>query len=481
MFNYRLIFRILGTLLLFLSLILGVAALVSYQYQSTDIHSFLISGLITFSLGIILWAINSKSAWKLEKRDAFLLVLLSWVTFSWFGSLPYLFHTNFQSITNSIFESVSGFTTTGISSFDDIESLPKGILFWRAQTQWIGGMGSILFAFIILPFLNIGGIESFSTEGYGISFLKLTPKLSQTMLRLLMVYVFLTTAAAILLWHAGMDGFDAICHAMSTVSTGGFSTKNMNIAHFNNPTIDYIIIGFMFLSGVNYSLLYLSLILKLRPLYKNEEVIYYVSFTLFFALLIFSTLLPHSNNLEQTFRNSVFTALSILTTTGFLNTDPNVWPVIMHNLVFLMLFFGSSTGTTTGGLKIYRIVSIVKNTYYEMKRALHPKAVIPLRINKKNFSEETVSEIILFVLLFIGIYAIGVVMLVFDNMDFETALGSSLTALCNVGPGIGKVVNPAGYANVPMFSKWVLSLLMLIGRLEIFTVLIVFTPQFRKL
>ncbi|HON18056.1 MAG TPA: TrkH family potassium uptake protein [Salinivirgaceae bacterium] len=481
MYNYRFIAKTVGILLVILSLFIGATTLVSLEISRNDTNSFLMSGLICLFLGLSLWLTTyRKASTKLEKRDAYLLVLISWVVISIFGSLPYLFYTNFSSIPNAIFESISGFTTTGISTFNNVEALPKGLLFWRAQTQWIGGMGSILFAFIVLPFLNIGGMELFATDGHGISFLKLSPKLNQTAFRLILIYCLLTIAATLLLWLAGMEFFDAVCHAMSTVSTGGFSTKNNNIAHFNNPTIDLVLMVFMFLSGINYSLIYMTIVFNFKPILKNEELFYFLGFVLFLSILLFSILLATSVDVFHSLRYSVFTTLSILTTTGFLNSETTIWPSYALNFFFLMLFLGSSTGSTTGGIKIFRLVAIVKNIYYEMKRSLHPRAVIPLRINKKNISEEIVGEVILFVLLYLLLFAIGSIVLVFDGIDFETAIGASLTALSNVGPSVGRVINPAGYASFPVFSKWMLSVLMLAGRLEIFTLFIVFTPQFRR-
>lgn len=480
MINKKFIINILGILLIVESLFLFLSALVSHIFKDNELQAFILSGSIAFLSGSFAFFSTRKCQRIVHKREGYIIVFLVWLVFAAFGCLPYVFSHHVTDFTDAFFETMSGFTTTGISIFADVESLPHGLLFWRSMTQWIGGMGIIVLSLAILPFLNIGGMQLFAAEVPGVTYIKLTPKLNGTAIRLWLIYLFFTFFEAVLLKLSGMETFDAICHSLTTMATGGFSTKNDNIAHYSSPQIQYIIVAFMFLSGINHTLLYYTLTFKFSKLQRNEEFFYYIVFVILFSFIIFVSMLPFSKNIEETFRHALFNTVSVITTTGFLTANFQLWPLFAINLIFIILFIGGSTGSTGGGLKVMRIVVILKNVYYELRRIIHPRAVIPLRINKKSVSTHIVSNVLVFVSVYILIFAIGTIVLTFLGFDFESAIGASLTSISNAGPGFGAVTNPTSYAHVPDAAKWVLSALMLVGRLEIFTVLALLTPQFWK-
>jgi trk system potassium uptake protein TrkH len=421
-----------------------------------------------------------KSKRVVNRRNGYIIVSLVWVVFSIFGCLPYYLGGYLQSFTDAFFETISGFTTTGITTVNDIESLPHGILFWRSLTQWIGGMGIIVLSLAILPFFNVGGLQLFSAEVTGITFEKIKPKLSDTAITLWTIYLSLTVLEIVMLKVAGMSTFDAVCHSFTTMSTGGFSTKNSNIAYFNSPQIEYTIIAFMFISGINFSVLYYVLTFKFSKIRKNEELFFYFIITALFAIILFAPLLYSPVKATSSFRSVLFHTVSIITTTGFVMTDFVLLPTFTVNIVFLLLFIGSMTGSTGGGMKIIRVTAVIKNIYYETRRIIHPRAVIPLRLNGRSVPSNLVGNILVFVVVYILIFIVGAIALTFLGFNFETALGASLTSLSNAGPILGKVSAPLNCTEFPVAAKWLMSLLMLIGRLEIFTVLALFMPNFWK-
>ncbi|HPW65829.1 MAG TPA: potassium transporter TrkG [Salinivirgaceae bacterium] len=480
MLNRKFIIHILGILLIVESIVLFISALVSYYYNESDIKTFILSGSITFVVGLLFFLPTLKSKRVVSRRDGYVIVSLVWIVFSIFGCLPYFFGGYLQSFTDAFFETISGFTTTGITTVNDIESLPHGILFWRSLTQWIGGMGIIVLSLAILPFFNVGGLQLFSAEVTGITFEKIRPKLSDTAINLWTIYLLFTLLEAVMLKIAGMTTFDAICHSFTTMSTGGFSTKNSNIAYFNSPQIEYTIIAFMFISGINFSVLYYVLTFKFSKIRKNEELFFYFIITALFAIILFAPLLHSPVKATASLRSVLFHTVSIITTTGFVMSDFALLSTFTVNIVFLLLFIGSMTGSTGGGIKIIRVTAVIKNIYFEVRRIIHPRAVIPLRLNGKSIPSNLVGNILVFVIVYIIIFIIGAIALTFLGFNFETALGASLTSLSNAGPILGKVSAPLNCAEFPVAAKWIMSLLMLIGRLEIFTVLALFMPSFWK-
>ncbi|MGI6478484.1 MAG: TrkH family potassium uptake protein [Salinivirgaceae bacterium] len=480
MLNRKFIIHILGILLIVESVFLFLSALVSYYYNESDIKTFILSGSVTFFVGLLFFLSTLKSKRVVNRRNGYIIVSLVWVVFSIFGCLPYYLGGYLQSFTDAFFETISGFTTTGITTVNDIESLPHGILFWRSLTQWIGGMGIIVLSLAILPFFNVGGLQLFSAEVTGITFEKIKPKLSDTAITLWTIYLSLTVLEIVMLKVAGMSTFDAVCHSFTTMSTGGFSTKNSNIAYFNSPQIEYTIIAFMFISGINFSVLYYVLTFKFSKIRKNEELFFYFIITALFAIILFAPLLYSPVKATSSFRSVLFHTVSIITTTGFVMTDFVLLPTFTVNIVFLLLFIGSMTGSTGGGMKIIRVTAVIKNIYYETRRIIHPRAVIPLRLNGRSVPSNLVGNILVFVVVYILIFIVGAIALTFLGFNFETALGASLTSLSNAGPILGKVSAPLNCTEFPVAAKWLMSLLMLIGRLEIFTVLALFMPNFWK-
>ena len=413
------------------------------------------------------------------------------------GALPYMITGAIPSFTDAFFETMSGYTTTGASIMNDIEIMPQSILFWRSTTHWIGGMGIIVLAIAILPLLGIGGMQMFAAEAPGPSADKLHPRITDTAKRLWFLYFGLTLSEAILLKFAGMGYFDAINHAMSTLSTGGFSTKNASIAHWNDqPVIQYIIIFFMFVAGTNFVLSYYAVKGDFTKYRKNEEFRYY--FAAIIAITVIATLVIYFyaevsidptdiqviahpqlfGPFESAFRHGLFQVVAIITTTGFVSADFTVWTPFLTVMFFIMMFLGASAGSTAGGVKFMRHIIMIKNGFLEFKRSLHPNGIVPVRYNGKTVTRGIVFNIMAFFILYLIVFAIGSLVFSFMGIDFMTSIGAAASSLGNVGPAFGDLSPVNNYASLPPFGKWWSALLMLFGRLELFTVLIIFTPYF---
>lgn len=480
-FNYKVIGNILGILLIinggFMLLCLGV----SLYYDESESISLAISSAITLLSGFILWlATHKKTTKDLRKKDGYLIVSLGWIVMSFFGVLPYVLSGTIPSITNAFFETVSGFTTTGASILSDIESVSKGILFWRSLTQWIGGMGIIVLALAILPFLGIGGMQLFVAEAPGITPDKLKPRIQDTAKRLWYLYVGLTFIEAIALYLAGMGGFDAVNHALTTMATGGFSTKNASIAYYDSSLIHYIIIFFMFLAGTSFTLTYIALIKRnFNKVFRNEEFVVYLVFTVVITAIVTTALMVVQDfGLALSFRDALFQVVSLVTTTGYATADYTSWSSFLTVLFFILLFVGGSAGSTAGGVKIIRHVVLFKNSFLELKRQLHPSAIMPVRISGKAIDQNIVYNVLAFIMIYILVFLVGVTLLSSMNVDFDTAFGAVATSLGNVGPGIGDVGPANNFSGMPVGGKWLLSFLMILGRLELFTVLMLLSPYF---
>jgi len=454
---------------------------VSLFYKEDDSLMIGISTLITLGGALILILLSRKPNRSFGKREGFLVVTLSWFMFSLFGSLPFILTGAIPDFTNAFFETMSGFTTTGSSILNDIESLSHGILFWRSMTQWLGGMGIIVLSLAILPVLGIGGIQLFIAEVPGPTKDKLHPRIKETAKRLWAIYLLLTSLELILLFLGGMDLFDSVCHSLTTMATGGYSTKQASIAAWNSPYIHYVITIFMFLAGTNFTMVYFALKGKTHKLWRNEEfrtyTLFLAGFTIFFTLFL---ALTRQGSFELNFRESLFQVVSIMTTTGFATVDFLTWAPILVVLLFMLMFFGGSAGSTGGGIKIIRVWLIIKNSYLELKRVLHPNAVIPIRYNKHAVPDKVTSNILNFVTLYMMVFIAGVLVMSLIGLDLESAMGSVAASLGNIGPGLGSVGPAESFAHLPAIGKWVLSLLMLMGRLELFTVLVLFTPSYWK-
>ena len=478
-FNYKIIINILGLLVLLNGAFMFLCLPFSLYFDESSWKAILLSGGITVASGFTLWfSTKNISDKELNKKDGYLIVTLGWLFMSLFGTLPFLLSGSIPSFTDAFFETISGFTTTGASILEDIESLPKGVLFWRSLTQWIGGMGIIVLAVAILPLLGIGGMQLFVAEAPGISPDKLKPRIKETAKRLWLIYIGLTFAETILLKLSGMTFFDAINHSLTTMATGGFSTHQSSVAEFN-PLIQYIIIIFMFLAGTNFTLTYFGLKGKFEKMWSSEEFRAYVAVLGGFTVIVAATLFfDNIYSVEGAFRNALFQVVSIITTTGYVSADYTAWTPFLTILIFMLMFIGGSSGSTAGGVKVVRLLILMKNTILDLNRQLHPSAIVPVRYNKKAVNMEITFNIVAFIMLYITVFVTGTIIMSTLGIDFMTALGSVATALGNIGPGIGSVGPADTFAHLPSFGKWFLAFLMLLGRLELFTVLILFTRYF---
>jgi trk system potassium uptake protein TrkH len=478
-FNYKIIGSFLGLMLIMNGIFMLFCLPFAFYFDEGDWEALLIPGTITAVVGISVWFFSrDANNQELKKRDGYLIVTAGWVLMSVFGALPYIFSGFIPSYTDAFFETISGYSTTGATILTDIEAVPKGILFWRSLTQWIGGMGIIVLTIAILPILGIGGMQLFIAEAPGITPDKLKPRIQGTAKRLWFVYVGLTLGETVLLMLGGLSFYDAINHALTTMATGGFSTKNASAAHFT-PFVQYVMIVFMFIAGVNFTLNYFWLKGKFGKLWENEEFRFYLFFILGLSLSVALALAVISNDpLELAFRNALFQVISVVTTTGYITADYTAWTPFLTILFFLLMFFGGSAGSTAGGVKIVRHIVLLKNSFLELSRQLHPTAVLPVRLNGKTVSESITFNIMAFFIIYIAIFALGSVVVALLGVDFLTAIGAVATCLGNVGPGLGEVGPVDNFSHLPAAVKWILAFMMLTGRLELFTVLMLFNPGF---
>ncbi len=479
-FNFNVIINIIGILLMINGMLMLTAIPFAIYHGEDSWKGILVSSLINSLVGFIFYYKTKDIRTKdLKRRDGYLIVTTSWIFMCIFGTLPYIFTNQIPDISNAFFETVSGYTTTGATILDDIEALDYSVLYWRSLTQWIGGMGIIVLAVAILPFLGIGGMQLFVAEAPVFSLDKLQPRIKETAQRLWLIYISFTVLLFIIFLVEGMNFFDAINHAMTTFATGGFSTKNASIGHFESPLIQYTVILFMLISATNFTLTYFALKLDFSKLYKNEEFRIYISFVLILTIVVFTTLMLIDNNYpEATFRDSLFNIVSIVTTTGFTTADFTGWTEFITILFFILMFIGASAGSTSGGIKLVRHVVLLKNSYIELKKQLHQSGVFTLKFNNRKVPNDVVSNILAFMMLYVVIFSIGSIIMSFIGVDFMTAIGSVAATLGNVGPGIGEVGPSYTFSSIPVSGKWFLSLLMFIGRMELFTFLIIITPIF---
>ncbi len=490
--NYKIIFHFLGLLILFNGGFMLLSTLVSFLYKDGVTGSLSVAAIITLALGGLAMLFTRKHNKEMNKREGYIVVAFGWIIMALTGSLPYVVTGSIPNFTNAFFETMSGYTTTGASILNDIEAMPKGILFWRSLTHWIGGMGIIVLAIAILPLLGIGGMQMFAAEAPGPSADKLHPRITDTAKRLWLIYFGYTAAETLLLSVAGMSFFDAINHALCTVSTGGFSTKNASVAHWNGqPIIQYIIILFMFLAGTNFVLSYFAFKGKVQKVLHDEEFKLYFKFIAIFtaiaALLIYFRADVSISSIdhpmvwgegESAFRHALFQVLAIVTTTGFVTADYTLWTPFLLVFFFGLMFLGGSAGSTSGGVKVVRHLLLIKNGFLEFKRALHPSAILPVRYNMKAISGDIVFNILGFFILYMLSFIIGALVFSMFQLDFASAIGLAASSLGNVGPALGDFGPVNNYAALPPLAQWWASFLMLIGRLELFTVLVLFTPFF---
>jgi len=479
--NFKLIIKFLGILLMILSGFMMLSSLWDFLHDESTTKAILISAVITFGAGLSFYQPTRKNDHKnIGKKDGYIIVTLTWVSISLFGSLPFYLSGHIPSFTDAFFETISGFTTTGATILEDIEAMPESLLFWRSTTHWLGGMGIIVLTLAILPILGVGGMQLFVAEAPGTTPSRLHPRITETAKRLWLIYVIFTAVLTILLMMGEMNFFHAINHAFSTMATGGFSTRNESIAAYG-PYTHYVIILFMIIAGTNFSLHYFALKGQVSRLINNDEFRFYIYMIFGFTVLFTTSIyFIHDTGFEQAFRDSFFQLVSIITTTGFITTDYLEWRGFLWFIIFLLMFTGGCIGSTGGGIKMIRHLLLLRNTTQELKRLIHPAAVFPVRFEGKTIPAEIIYNFLAFFLLYIAIFMIGGAIMSILGLDFQTALGSTAATLGNVGPGIGNVGPVDNYAHIPAIGKWFLAFFMLLGRLELFTVLLLLTPAFWK-
>ena len=471
-----------------------ISAFVSYLTNDGVLNEMTIVSLLVIFFGWLFMIVSKKNERKINKRDAYFVVVLGWLVMIFSGMLPYVVTDSISSFSNIFFETMSGYTTTGSTIINDIDALPKSIIFWRSMTHWLGGMGIIVLAIAILPLLGIGVMQLFTAEAPGLTGDKIHPRISDTAKRLWLIYVGLTFLETILLTFAGMSFFDAINNSMSNIASGGFSSKNESIGFWNdNPLIQYIVIFFMFLAGTNFILIYFGLTGKFKKIFQDTEFKWYVSFIcafvfistliLFFQVNLSSTEVYHPEVLgkfESSFRHSLFQVVAIVTTTGFVTGDFISWTPFLTMLFFGIMFLGGSSGSTSGGVKVLRHLILIKNGFLEFKRSLHPNAIFPLRHNNHVVEKPIIIHVLAFFILYLILFIIGAGVLSALGLDFVSAIGGAASSLGNVGPALGTLGPISNFDSLPEIGKYWCAFLMLVGRLELFTVLIFFTPYFWK-
>ena len=479
--NIRMLMRIIGLLLAIEAVFMLFPTLTCIIYDEADVWSFGLTAAGTFLAGVMLSVFSRPRVSHMGKRDSFLLTSMVWVFYSAFGMLPFIFCTTPMSVSDSFFEAMSGFTTTGASTFASINYMSHGVQLWRAMMQWIGGMGIILFTLAVFPMLNhSGGLQMFNAEVTGITHDKIRPRISQTAKALWYIYIGLTFILVMLLWAGPMDFFEAICHSFGTISTGGFSTEGNSIAAYDSVYIKVVITVFMFLGGVSFALMYRALCGNWKELRRNDVLRTYIMLIAFFFLVFVICIISRNevHSWQDLTINPLFQIISTMTSTGFSATNYESWGPFVIALMFFMMFFGACAGSTAGGAKIDRLLYLVKNCRNEIYRSLYPHSILPVRINGKVVSPELVNKVIAFLCIYVALIFIGGLVLTALGMPLVDSFFSVLSCMSNIGLGAGMTGYGSSFEVVPDAAKWVMSLLMLTGRLEVFTVLLLFTRAF---
>lgn len=477
--NYKLIFRVIGLLLVVEAAAMVLGMLVTLLTDERDTLAFAISGGVTMCAGSLLFLRNRRVTGTISRREGFLVVSLVWLVISVFGTLPYLISGEIPRITDAFFESVSGFTTTGATVIANIESQSAGMLFWRALTQWLGGMGIIMFTLSFMKSFGIGGMQLFSAEVPGPTHERVSSRIQLVSRNIWIIYLSLTVLAVVLLVTGGMPLFDSVCHALSTISSSGFSTKQAGLAYWPSFYIHGVIIFFMIVAGTNFNLIFLLVTGKFRKVIYDEEFRYYLLFILGFAILVFSGLLATTSDpAGKLFQDSLFMVVSIITTTGYVVSDYTTWAPAAGMLLFVLFFFGGMAGSTGGGMKIMRIVVLLKNAWYELRRLIHPKAVLEVRFNGRTVAPKIITNILAFFVFYMLIFFLGSLFMMFFLGDLASSIGVVASCLGNIGVGLGSMGPSGSFAPIPDAGKLFLTFLMVLGRLEFFTILVVLTPSY---
>ena len=482
MFHPKIIFRIIGLLLYVEAIFLLGSVPVALYYDEAVVRPLLISIASMVGVGSLLTYFCSGAERNISRKDGYIVVTLCWIIFSLFGSLPYMLTGYIPSFTDAFYETMSGFSTTGATILQDIEALPKSLLFWRMMTHWVGGLGIIFFTVAIFPIFGLSDIHLFAAESVGPMRAKLHPRIAVTARWILTIYVGLTFIATVSYHFAGMGWFDSLCHSMSTIATGGFSTKQDSIAAFNSSQIEYVTTLFMFLSGINMSLLYLFIFkFRFKELLRDTEAKTYVAIVVIFTIAITVGLyFTTPADAELSFRTALFQVVSVQTTTGFATANYVTWLPILWLSLCALMFFGACSGSTSGAMKCVRISILFKVMINEFKRIVHPNAVIPVRMAKKVVPASVQSAILAYTVIYIFMVIIGLVVNMGFGLDFLDSFGLSVASVGNVGPALGHYGPMDSFATLPCFVKWFSAFQMLVGRLEFFAVLLLLTPVFWK-
>jgi trk system potassium uptake protein TrkH len=479
----RNILYILGSFLFCLGLTMLLPLAWSFYYWEGDYKALSISMGITSIIGALLYLIfkPANGDITLSHKEGFLIVAAGWFLAGVFGSLPYSIYGVLPTFTDAFFESMSGFTTTGATVITNIENIPHGILLWRSLTQWLGGMGIIILSIAILPLLGVGGMQLYKAELPSPVKDKLTPRVAETARTLWIVYIIISIVEFIMLLFGGMDVFNSLCHTFSTMATGGFSTSDASIGHFHSVYIDSVITLFMLIAGINFTLHYSLLMGNFKTVFKNSELRFYLGIVLISVIIVTINLrLNIFEDIGKCIRYALFQVISILTTTGFSTDNFNEWPALSKMILLLLMFIGGCAGSTGGSIKCLRILLILKHSYMELYRLVHPHAVTAVKLGKKIVYPETMASIWGFFILYLSLTIIASILMTFLGLDMITAFSSVAATIGNVGPGFGAVNAASTYSEIPSLGKWILSFCMLAGRLEIYTVIILIIPEFWK-
>lgn len=482
MVNFRIISKIIGSLLFIEAFFMAFCLAMAFSFHEDDVMAFMTSTLMTFGSGCIFLFFGHEAENSLSRRDAYVVVTLTWVVFSFFGMFPFLIHGALPNITDAYFETMSGFTTTGATIIDDVESLPHGLLFWRSLMQWIGGLGIVFFTVALLPQLVGGSVKVFAAEATGPMRSKMHPRLSTTAKWIWSIYVLLTLVCGLSFWLAGMEWFDATNYSMSTTATGGFSTHNGTI-FLASPLIEYLAILFQFLAGINFTLLYMSIFkFKFSALFRNSEFKMYITTIAIATVWIMYLLLTRMDyDFELAFRSALFQVVSFITTTGLSNMDAGTWPHITWAILGVLMFMGACAGSTTGGFKSIRVLMLFKVLRNEFRHILHPNAVLPVKMSSQSIPQNRLVTLLAFFTIYIIALALTTIAMVEAGVDITNAATISLSLISNVGAGLDTNIGPQmSWADLSMGIKWLCSFLMLVGRLEIIAVLVLFTRAFWK-
>ena len=478
--HWRYMLYVVGCLVLFFGLTMFVPLMAGVVYHDTSVGPIVYAMAVTLASGLALILLFRKTrAARISQREGMAIVAVGWTAIGLFGALPFYFDDPGWHFVDALFESVSGFSTTGASIVTDIEALSKGLLLWRSFIQWLGGMGIIVLSIAILPFLGVGGMQLYKAEVPSPVPDKLKPRIRDTAVILWKVYAIFTVAEILFLMFGGMDFFNALCHSLTTLPTGGFSTQNGSIAQYDSLYFDVIITLFMVLAGINFSLHYQLLRGKPLAFWKDPECRFFLGAVVLFTVIIsWDCLGTVYHSAGQSIRYAAFQVASITTTTGFATYDYEQWPAMSQLILFLCMFLGASAGSTGGGMKCLRIMLCFKFCYKELFSLVHPHAVTTIKLGGKNVSEDVMRSVLGFMALYMGLFAISALLLAAVGVDFVTALSAVAASIGNIGPGFGGVGPVENYAHIPCLGKWLLIWCMLLGRLEIYTMLILLVPEF---